>query len=427
MTFLNPIYLWSLLGIILPIAIHLWSRRKVITIKIGSTKLLQESEPRQTSTLRPNELWLLFLRILTILLLTLLLSEPQLKNKIAHSSLLYVIEPSLIASPKMEPLLDGIPKETIRVMTKEFPELADYDETTTENSIPNYWQLAQELNALPADSIVVFTKGFISGVKGRRPIISNHINWLVLNSDEKSDQLVEVKKKGDSLELFTVFSDADKLQFEKKKWPKNSLEVEYNSTRDSIRVNERAIPLRSEEPINILLVHTDGLVGEMQYIGAAYRAIAKFLQRPITIETTTNSDTIHHESYDTSIWLGVEPRKSFKKTRLIFKPDPLATKLIVPSSTKNEYFLTHSLNSENIVSKHLSEKLLELLELREDLKRKIQSYDKRVLPVGELRPVTPEKPLTSQQARLVDISPWLWALLILILVTERIIAKYRKQ
>ncbi len=217
------------------------------------------------------------------------------------------------------------------------------------------------------------------------------------------------------------------MTFRKKKWSKNSLEVEYNSTRDSIRVNERAIPLRSEEPINILLVHTDGLVGEMQYIGAAYRAIAKFLQRPITIEIAANSETIQHESYETSIWLGVTPRKGFKETRLIFKPDPLATELIVPGSTKNEYFLTHSLNSENIVSEHLSEKLLELLKLREELKRKIQSYDKRVLPVGELRPVAPEEPLKSQQARLVDISPWLWGMLILILVTERIIAKYRKQ
>ncbi len=427
MTFLNPIYLWSLLGIILPIAIHLWSRRKVVTIKIGSTKLLRESKPRQISAIRPNELWLLFLRIMMLLVLSLILSEPRLKNQTANSPLLYIVEPSLMTSQKMEGLLDGIPEDVIRVMGKEFPEVEGYDVRVADNSIPDYWQLAQEMKTLPADSIVVFAKGFISGIKGKRPNIPNHINWMVLNSDDTSDQIVEAKKKGDSLELLTLLSDQGKLQFAKKKLPENSAEVQYTSSKDSIRINGNAIPLRSEAPIQVLIVYVDSLVREQLYISAAYRAVSKFLERPITIKTTSNIDSINLESFNVSIWLGITPGKDYKKIRLIFKPDPLATELIVSGATKNEYFLTRFLNRENSVTEHLPEKLHALLNLREGLEKEIRTHDKRVVSVEELRPVVSEKPRNALQASLVDISLWLWALLILIMVTERIIAKYRKQ
>ena len=427
MTFLNPIYLWSLLGILIPVAIHLWSRRKVVKIKVGSTKLLRKSEPRQTSTVRPNELWLLFLRILTILLLTLILSEPQFKSTTKNDSLLYIIEPSLITNQKTGNLLEGIPEEAIRFLAREFPEIGDYDYTVAENRSPNYWQLAQEMKVLPADSIVVLTKGFISGIKGKRPVTPSHINWIVLDSDDESNQIIEATKKGDSLELLSVFSSADKLQFERKKVSPISGEVEYNNTKDSIRISDKSIPIYLEESINILLVYQDSLVREEQFISAAYRSIAKFLKRPINIAMTTKSDSVNLDTYDASVWLGVEPVEDLKKTRLVFKPDPLADELIERGNTKNEYFLTHSLNSENIVTEHLPEKLLALLNPHVDLDEKIESYDKRVVTIEELSPSTSEEPKSVLQASVVDISPWLWALLLLILIMERIIAKYRKQ
>lgn len=426
MTFFNPLYLWSMLGILIPIAIHLWSRQKVVTIKVGSTKLLQESEPKQTSTIRPNELWLLFLRILTILLLSLILSEPQLKSTEKNIPLLYVIEPSLFQSEELEGFLDDIPEETIRVFGKEFPELANYDAAVEDNGIPNYWQLTTEMNALAADSVIVLTKGLVSGLKGRRPVIASHINWSVLNSDEETEHLVQVYKRGDSLDLRTVLSNAAELKYEKKTLPATTSEVLYNSTNDSVEVNENSFKVRQDETINILIVFEASFVREQQYIRAAYKAIAKLLKRPISLHSRVNADVIDLETYDASIWLGVKPIAGLKNT-LIFKPDSLATELIKPGATENEYFLTDFLNSENSVKAHLAEKLLHLLQLNEELNKKIQANDKRVVSTEELKPVSSEKIRITQRASLVDISPWLWMLLLLILCIERIIAKYRRQ
>jgi hypothetical protein len=41
MAFLNPLYLWALLGLAIPVAIHLWSRKEGRTIKVGSIKFLK--------------------------------------------------------------------------------------------------------------------------------------------------------------------------------------------------------------------------------------------------------------------------------------------------------------------------------------------------------------------------------------------------
>jgi hypothetical protein len=76
---------------------------------------------------------------------------------------------------------------------------------------------------------------------------------------------------------------------------------------------------------------------------------------------------------------------------------------------------------------HLAEKLVHLLQLNEELNKKIQANDKRVVSTEELKPVSSDKIRTTQRASLVDISPWLWMLLLLILCIERIIAKYRRQ
>lgn len=428
MTFLNPIYLWSLLGIMIPVAIHLWSRRKVVRIKVGSTKLLQESEPKQTSTIRINELWLLFLRILTITLLALIISEPQFKSAKENIKQLYIIEPSLITSPKLQGFLKDVSEESIRLMIKDFPDISNYDRLEeVEDTIPDYWQLAQEMGTIPADSIVVITNGFVSGINGRRPTMPNHINWTVIESDETSKEVLRVKKREDSLELLTLLSDFEKLRFEKRKIPQNSSEVQNGQSKDSIQINGKIVPLVSNEPMNILIVYTDSLLSEQQYISSAYSSVSGILERPIAINKTSKVDSIDIGFYDVSIWLGIEPKQDIGKTRLLFKPDSFSTELIVPGNTKNEFFLTNFLNSENSVVHHLPEELYNLLNLNGALEKEMVPFDKRTISVEELRPTNFEAQKTEQLARLIDVSPWLWVLLLLVLITERILAKYRKQ
>ncbi len=426
MTFLNPIYLWSLLGVFIPIAIHLWSRRKVVTVKVGSIKLLHPSEPRQTSTVRLNELWLLLLRILIILLLGLLLSKPQLLAKAENSTLLYIIEPSLLASQKMEGLLEGLPSEAMRVLATGFPEVENYD-VSIDKDVPNYWQLAQGLKELPADSLVVFTNAFISGVLGKRPTTSTNINWIVLDSEDSSEVLIEAELKRDSLNLLNVSSDWERTRFSKINLALDSEEIRWDPTKSNILTDKDTVPLLPGKTINILLVHTDSLQQEVKYINTVCRVVSRYLKQQIVVQTTSQADSTDLKSYDASIWLGTTPKENSKSTRLLFKPDALATGLIQKGDFKNEFYLTRGLNSENIVSEHLAEELVMILNGYKNLTSKVEVYDKRVLDVNEIRPNTIEEKETENQAKLVDIRSWIWVFLALLISIERITAKFRKQ
>lgn len=76
LNFLSPIYLFGLLGITLPILIHLTTRRRRKRMRFSAVYLLIQSRTRSTKSSTPNQLLLLLIRCLGILLLSLALAHP---------------------------------------------------------------------------------------------------------------------------------------------------------------------------------------------------------------------------------------------------------------------------------------------------------------------------------------------------------------
>jgi len=74
MNFFNPIFLWALAGLSIPVGIHLLSRKEGKLIKLGSLRNLQETSTKQFRGIKLNEIVLLSLRCLLIIILCLLLS-----------------------------------------------------------------------------------------------------------------------------------------------------------------------------------------------------------------------------------------------------------------------------------------------------------------------------------------------------------------
>ncbi|MDT7827398.1 BatA domain-containing protein [Pricia sp. S334] len=488
MVFLNPSFLWALLGIAVPLAIHLWSRKKEVTIKIGSIQLLKESKPGYSSTLRPNEWWLLMLRILTIVLLALILAGPNWNRSFRNEPIAYLVEPSLFDSDKLGKLWDTIPPDAVRLLVKGFPRMTDYnitdffvrdseatnlepfpevrnfdatdpDLTTSEADFdikdsytisastmpPNYWQLAQEMTALPADSIIVFTRALVAGIKGMRSQTDRRINFVTLTDEDSSKAVLEARRTGDSLELLGVINDGMRLGFETRRLSFSDENIDIHKSGDSVTVAERRLVLRPGDSLRVLLVYADSLSRDMHYIKAAYRAISKYVQRDISVVTSEeselgkntdpgdgtssrdNTDFPVSGAYDFSVWLGRYPTPNDSLPALIFRPDGLADKLIEPGEVKDRYHLTERLNSENIVSGHLAEELLKLLPLHPNLEAEVAPYDRRSMGADAFRPEFKRTPDTPGQVRRMDISPWLWGVLFFIVLAERILANYRKQ
>jgi hypothetical protein len=75
MNWLNPIALWGLTALAIPIIIHLWSKNKTKEIAFGSIRFLKESSTLQSKRIQFSELPLLLLRLLILVLLVMLLAK----------------------------------------------------------------------------------------------------------------------------------------------------------------------------------------------------------------------------------------------------------------------------------------------------------------------------------------------------------------
>ncbi len=80
MTFLNPLYLFGLLGVSLPVIIHLWYQKRLRRIPFSTLKFLKKSEARRFGWLKFREILILFLRCFFIASIFLALSRPVLKT-----------------------------------------------------------------------------------------------------------------------------------------------------------------------------------------------------------------------------------------------------------------------------------------------------------------------------------------------------------
>jgi len=76
LNFLSPIYLLGLLGIAVPILIHLLTRRQQKRLRFSAVYLLLQSQKRSIKRSAPNRLLLLVIRCLAIALLSLALAHP---------------------------------------------------------------------------------------------------------------------------------------------------------------------------------------------------------------------------------------------------------------------------------------------------------------------------------------------------------------
>ena len=73
---LNPIWLFAIGGIIIPLIIHLWNVKKGKTLKVGSISLLGESSRQSAKSLKLIDLLLLLLRCLLLIILAIILAKP---------------------------------------------------------------------------------------------------------------------------------------------------------------------------------------------------------------------------------------------------------------------------------------------------------------------------------------------------------------
>lgn len=423
MVFVNPTYLWALLGLLVPLAIHLWSKKEANTIKIGSVQLLDESNSRQSSSIQLNEWLLLLLRMLILALIVVLMAGPQWRTKGNQQQVTYLVEPSLANEPTLATILDSLQEDaSVRLFTNGFPEWDLDTDYQAEQETPNYWQLAQRLDSLRSDSLVVFTKALAKGVKSKRPNTQKKIQWVVTEGEEILERPLIALKNTEAVQLVTVSSNSMRTRINKE-----MIKDGYQLTRagDSLQLGEGAttiVPLHKMDTLLINLQVDEAFKREEKYLEASFRALSAYLGQPIKVKKDSSS-----ESTDLQVWLSERPLTPSEGKWLILKPDVMAKQLIEPGPTKNIFHLTSRLNPKNTVEQRFTEQLLGILGVNKEVESLAKNMDRRQMDEASLKPnyVAPKR--KRERATLVDISLWVFGLVAGLMLAERLISKYRKQ
>lgn len=410
MFFANPMYLWALLGLAVPVAIHLWSKDEGRTIKVGSITNLRESENAQTRTLQLNEWLLLLLRLLVIALLVVILAEPFAKTKTKNQDLVYLVEPELLEIDTFKNSMDSLAEsKTVKLLQEDFPEYNAADSVKT--AATNYWQLAQDFEKLKADSLVVYSQTLLSRFKGKRPQITENINWVTIDSAQTTAGVVALTRLQDSVEVLEVKSTKQQLRFKK-------------SVREAAAIQnlDKDLKIQAVDTLQVYAFAEDSLQTDLKFLKTGFESLSVYLKRPIAITDIAPNETPQEGIL---IWLSPKDTPEFSGMLLDYQPDAFASDLIEKNGA--HFSLTQNLTRKNVVEQHLAEHLLPLLNLNLELDEMVQKSDRRVLADAFATPLRTAKEQELNQASSIPLTHWFWLALLITLIVERLLSRIRKQ
>ena len=436
MSFAQSSYLWALLGLLVPIAIHLWSKKEAKTIKIGSVQLLSESKSRQSSSIQLNEWWLLLLRMAIISLITLVMAKPQWQSKVNNSKLTYIIEPEFAKNEKfMARFTDLQADQEIRLLQSGLPindkEYANSDDFNS----ADYWSLASEMDALPTDSIIVFTNGYAKGLKGARPETNHDINWIVLDSTQTVEKPLVAHQTEKNITLFNTINSPAASKIATKKielgdvyqLTSNGDSLQVSSSSSSSNSNSTKIPLIQQPALEFSLVYTDSLSADKIYIAAALAALSTYLNREIKVESSLDNEVLENRETDLTIWLSTKPAPVSARKTLVFKNDTISNALIIKGEDENTFYITEKITTENAVSGRLTENLLSILDVNKEVRELQAKADIRSVTEADLKTNFIENKASKTHQASWSLNPYLWVVLFVLLIVERFVAYKRTQ
>lgn len=344
--FLQPILLFSLAGIIVPVIIHLWNIKQGKTLKIGSISLLSEGSRQSAGSLKLTELLLLFLRCLLLALLALLISQPIWKQQVTATK-----ENGWILMEKAT-LREAYEnnKAKINSLLKAGCEFHYFNATFEKDNLEealkiqkdtiisqtiSYWGLLTQLNEEIPDSLPVylFTGNRLNRFSGDRPKLSLNLHWQTYLP---SDSVTKWPEKAfltsnDSVRLLIghskpsgTFYTHENLSLARMPDAGHNVNVINSKLIVSLKDNSKEENAGRKSNIEVdtsaikITVFTDKFNNDANYIRAAIAAIQKFSKKKLLLYTTNNYTNIPGNQ-DWIFWLSQQTFPAFLNAKNIFR------------------------------------------------------------------------------------------------------------
>jgi hypothetical protein len=423
MQFTNPIWLWGLSGLVIPIAIHLLSRKEGKIIKIGSVRHLDDTTTKQFKSIRLNELVLLTLRCLLITIIVFLLSGFHLRGLNQKSNWL-LVEKGLEHDPEFSFFIDSLMKKgfEIKSFTNNFPDLRD---STTENEKINYWDLIEKLKTESLKQAIILSYHYAERFNGKRIGLPENIQWISKNPEPSEYALEAIKISEDSLAVRAGKSNSRKTTF----FTKN---VVINPSQHFHEFNTLdSIPIEFPDTLSIAIVNDPGFEYDKTIITAALNAIDKKDSRSFFIETFPTDKYSADKKNHWVIWLSNQLPPNINCSHISFQENDYGSgELFYQISNAQVNFtwiLTQRLNEEIALEENLAVQLAKILTQSRNKKyqSRAKQFDRRVLPekISEITSVPQDvASMNTRSSRKYSIIVFM-----LLLLMERWIAFKRNQ
>ena len=404
--FTNPLYLFSLAGLAIPIAIHLLSRKEGKVIKLGSVRHVVETSTQQFKGIKLNELVLLALRCAMIIIFSLLLSGLQCTSQGNEKWVL--VEKGLKDLPALNSILDSLEDNdySLHLLDSGFPELKDSSNNSPEI---NYWQLVEELQQRNLSDVIVFSKNNINHFEGTRTSLPENVHWISQPSPAVDFPVKAIRVNSDSVSLITGHSAFDKTYF----------------TTEKISANTSPIAISPQDTIKIALVSDPEFSNDHKIIKAALLAIEKLLLVKINLTETDPSKGLA-TPIDWCFWVSSKKLEGVNAKKTI-RVELSAANELIEQTDLNQWIVTKRLNREVALHTNLTNQLAILLLTDETLEDKITANDQRI--VSDSLAWSKAKGGNEIKAA-IQYEPadkYLIVLLLVLLVIERLLAYRRNQ
>jgi hypothetical protein len=305
--FLNPVLLFSLVGLAVPIAIHMWSRKAGKRVKIGSIALLQPAPSKQMRSIRLHELALLLLRCLLLTLLVLLIAQPQwVSNQPNKQPGWILISPEVMLQLKQDKsvlqLIDTLQQNgyEVRLFQSGFNPLTvdQFSEQSTQPAHTSYWSLLKEAEEqLPAGtSIYAITDESLQHFQGKRPVTALNVQWISLpapdttslwladtfidQTDSLHIQIGLSKPEGNTYQTITQKAPPAAITLPEpalKITPKNgTYTITFSATNQTIQADTTSL--------QISILYDENTSEDARYVSSAIKAIAGYTRRKINLK-----------------------------------------------------------------------------------------------------------------------------------------------
>jgi hypothetical protein len=412
MQLINPIWLWGLTGLLIPIGIHLLIRKQGKIIRFGSLRHLEESQTKQSINIRLNEVPLLMLRCALILLVVFLLSGLSLDLFQSQKSEWVILEDGLEQESSVRSLIDSLKEQGFEVksMQKGFPDISVQDA----EPFVSYWEMVDNLPVESLNRVVVVSYSLAAKFRGKRISLPENVTWISKEPGQKEFALSAIRFSNDSVLVRMGKSSSQQTSFT------NLTErIDQSAQHNSIG------PV-APDTVRLAIYADPDYEYDRRIIVAGLRAIENTM--PVVFNTSINSTAEKQgdNNIDWTIWLSQKDPGHLNSRSILLKEDldvnsPLLKQ--VKSKDQKQWQITKRLNEETALKEQLTLNLSFLLLKSDLIQARADSLDQRTQP-EELLWSRDEKFVSSASMRTVDsqIDRYLLVAIIALLIIERSLA-----